>query len=1846
MIEKAPYFLKVAFCFQLGCALFVGCDDSEPLLDDIDAGLASYQISPSAPSGDTNIGWVDFDTTQVSPGVPGGRSAKPVKIVGSSPEMVTLQVDLSGMHLRDLELDDGMHYTSVQTPGGGEYEVGKPDLPVFGEWALVPNGTRVSMVVEPGEPIVFDDIYVSPLQIPEADFYGMSKPPFVKDHETYEMDESFPGIYADAGEVNRVRGQDMLLVRLFPFQYNPVQQTLSVYPNLTVHLEFHGDIQPVPARLRSSAFTEMWSRLAVNADEVFEAQSLAVDSEWAEETDEMTEGNGISGGCDYLIITAPGFMSAADSLAAWKRLSGFRTKVITTDTTGTTTTEIETYIDGSQSWDPAPAYVLLLGDAEYIPCFYELSHPSDPNLINGTSNGMIQGDIASDRYYARVGSGAAADLYLGRLPVDTNDEAQTAIERIIAYERNPPDSTTYASFYTTATVAAYFQDDDENGYADRRFTKTSEEIFEYLTSAEEYTGQRIYSTEDEVTPTNWTTESYYFFENDGTGGGALPSHLLRPGFAWDGDSADISAAINGGTFLLTHRDHGSRRMYSVPPGYWYSGGWAEPAYSPTDVAALTNGELSPVVWSINCNTGWFDNETDDAAYDYYEDGSVTMQFEARDADESFCERFILNENGGAVGVIGSTRVSYSGRNDRLAWGWMDAIWPGYIEYHSGSYGGSDPVYQMGPVLEYGKNYYMTHYGSSSVYSRTSLDEFHWFGDPTMEIRTEIPLPLSATHPAVVEAGAATDVEVIVQRDGSLLEDARVTISRAAAPDDYWTGLTDGSGSITFSGLTPSQEGDYNVVAIAHNSIPYEGVIASEQFPTVEFSAEEQSHGEDIGTMTITAELSATFGYDVTVPFTLSGTAVQGASDDYTITASPVVIQAGDPSATITITVNDDDLYENDESVIVTMGTPINALKGTATVHTATIENNDAEPTVYFTAEAQSHSESIGTMTVTAQLSVESGLDVSVPFTLSGDATLGASEDYTITSSPVTIDAGETTATITITVDDDDLYENDEDVVLTIGIPTNAARGSTYIHTATIENNDSQPTVYYTAEAQSHSESVGTMTVTAELSAESGLDVSVPFTLSGDATVGASEDYTITSSPVTIDAGETTATITITIDDDDLYENDEDVVLTIGAPSNAARGTTYVHTATIENNDTEPTVYFTAEDQSHSEGVGTMIVTAELSGESGLDVSVPFTLSGDATLGASEDYTITSSPVTIDAGETTQTITITINDDDLYENDEDVVVTMGTPTNATRGTTYIHTAIIENNDSQPTVYFSAENQSHAEDVGTMTVTAQLSGESGLEVSVPFTLGGTATEGASEDYTITPSPVAIPAGQLSTAITISVINDNLYESNEDVVVTIGTPTNAVRGTAYIHTATIDNDDSPPVVEFTEVSQSHGENIGTMTLTAELSTESALSVSLPFTLGGSATLGVSEDYTITSSPVTIDAGETTATITISVDDDALFEIDEDVIVSMESPTNATAGADSVHTATIEDNDTAPTVQFTAADQSDSEDVGAMTITALLSEVAGVAVSIPFTLSGTAALGLSEDYSITGSPVVIDAGATFNTISITVNDDNLDEFEETVTVTMGTPTYATPGTVTAHTATIEDNDEPPTVQFTAEGQVHAEDIGAMTVTAELSGASGLEIAVPFTVSGTAAEGDDYTIALASPIAIGAGTTSAAITVTVNDDLLEEADETVVVTMGTPTNATAGAVAIHTATIEDDDTSVEDAGISPDGGEDSGADSDTDSDADSDSDTDTDTDTDADGDTDGDADTDTDSDTDADTDADSDSDMDADTDVDSDSDSDSATIDSDGGDSSNDEGSCDCQTVGRTSRWVLLRLL
>ncbi|NOZ61815.1 MAG: T9SS type A sorting domain-containing protein [Calditrichaeota bacterium] len=578
----------------------------------------------------------------------------------------------------------------------GKNDVGQPDVPLMGKMILLPNDSPISVSIHGEKYIELDNVFIAPVAPPAPE----NKKPLRAwiDNSIYQKAAFFPKQLAWTEPVKIMRGYRMTTLWISPLQFNPVKKKARIYYDFQVSVNFENS-QPInySGRLKSAVFANLLKKTVSNWElsQKFARTENTIESQY----DFFT-------GCDYLIITHPRFAVAAHLLAEWERMRGLNSKVVDVQEIGDDAQSIRNFIQYAyEHWNPAPTYVVFLGDAEFIPTNYYTKHSSEDN-----------GTIGTDLYYTTVdGSDYFPDIISGRIPVDEPIEANSFVERLIQYEKNPVAD---PSFYQNIVVASYFQDDDDtdtpnynerDGYEDRRFVLTSEEMRDFLLN-QGYQVERVYTAKPAVDPQFYNNGSY-------ASGERLPQELLRSkGFTWDGDARDISNAIERGCFLVSHRDHGSRN------------GWGDPSYQIGDVKSLANGDKLPVVMSINCATGWYDNETDD-------DATGTSA-----AAECFVEAWIRNLHGGAVAVFGATRVSYSGYNDALAKGILDAIWPRFLP--------DDPAEistaSLGEALNYGKLVMASQYSANKT-RLVEFEEFHFYGDPAMQIWTQFPQELQVSH---------------------------------------------------------------------------------------------------------------------------------------------------------------------------------------------------------------------------------------------------------------------------------------------------------------------------------------------------------------------------------------------------------------------------------------------------------------------------------------------------------------------------------------------------------------------------------------------------------------------------------------------------------------------------------------------------------------------------------------------------------------------------------------------------------------------------------------------------------------------------------------------------------------------------------------------------------------------------------------------------------------------------------------------------------------------------------------------------------------------------------------------
>lgn len=575
---------------------------------------------------------------------------------------------------------------------------GYPRLPFVSRLVAIPDGMDVSVAVTKSAPRALTGVSVEPAPPPYEDNELYEAPPVKENAKAYASAALFPPKPYEFVETGRLRGVRVGVLRLYPLQYRAAEKKLLIHDNLEAQVKFQGTATATVKpkwTLSDSAVTGMLINKSTLGGLIqkYDFNSIPAVSLSEDYVD-----------LEFLIVTHPDFKDAADALAEWKNEKGIKTIVRDLNTTGSTVAEIDEYVENTYDLCGGTLqYLMILGDSEYVPTdYYQVCADGDTTCTTV--------DIATDLPYAEFDGDVYPELAYGRIPANSLDEANAAVNKILSYEQDPP---TGAFYYDNFTFAGYFQDNGSDGGADvandgiddRSYIQTQETIRDALV-LEGKTVERIYTAGSTYLTTNPDGPQYY--EGGVT---PLPSEILvqydaggvNVGYAWDGNSTQITDDFNSNRSLLFHRDHGN----------W--NGWSSPSFKYGDLAGLTNTDY-PVLFSINCLTGRYDHETG-----WWSDQSL----------ESFAEQALVLPDHGPASLVAASRATSTSRNNTMSKGLFDALWDSVVtdSSHPDASGGDDPILRLGDVLNYAKLYVTLHHSSFT-------EHFHHYyvaGDPTLEI---------------------------------------------------------------------------------------------------------------------------------------------------------------------------------------------------------------------------------------------------------------------------------------------------------------------------------------------------------------------------------------------------------------------------------------------------------------------------------------------------------------------------------------------------------------------------------------------------------------------------------------------------------------------------------------------------------------------------------------------------------------------------------------------------------------------------------------------------------------------------------------------------------------------------------------------------------------------------------------------------------------------------------------------------------------------------------------------------------------------------------------------------------
>ena len=779
---------------------------------------------------------------------------------------------------------------------------------------------------------------------------------------------------------------------------------------------------------------------------------------------------------------------------------------------------------------------------------------------------------------------------------------------------------------------------------------------------------------------------------------------------------------------------------------------------------------------------------------------------------------------------------------------------------------------------------------------------------------------------------------------------------------------------------------------------------------------------------MTVRLSAASLQTITVDYATSdGTATAG--EDYTAASGTVTFSPGDITETVSVSITDDDIDEDAETLKITLSDPVNAtVPAGAGEGTISITDDDTAG-VTVTPTSLDITEG-GNKTYTIVLDSEPAGDVTVTPGGITDTDLTLNKD-TLTFTDSNWD---TAQSVKVTVAHDD-GSDDESATITHTVASSDDadyEGISASSVAVAITDDEDPQVKVSFEQSSYTvaeESSVTIKVKLDADPERTVAIHLSKNNQGGAT-GA--DYSGVPTSVTFNSGDTEKTFSFSAASDNVDDDGESVKLTFGSlPTGVSEDTTKQTVVSITDDDVpQVTVGFENATYSVSESddadttdvaENSVTIKVRLSADPERTVTVPITKT-DQDGASSADYSGVPASVVFNSGDTSKEFTFSATHDTVDDDDEKVKLTFGTlPTRVSEGTTK-EAVVSINDDDVPSVTVSFGATGYTVDEGsTVAVKVKLSKDPERTVTLPLSI--THFDGVSgADYSGVPGTVTFQAGDTEKSFSFAATQDTEDDDGEYVLIGFVTlPARVTSAAPSQTTVSITDDDGTPQNQVSvrvsfETSSYQLREGSTVEVTVELSADPERDVSIPISpIDGTGV--TSADYSGVPASLDLASGDTEKSFTFTAAQDSDDENLEEVMlgfgtlpagVTSTSPAQASVAIlDSVH------------VSFDASTFEAYEGGAGALVTVELDQAAPAETVIPITATGMNG-ATADDWTGVPASLTFDAGDTEKSFTVMAYDDDVEDDGEAVELTFGTlpagVAAGTPGTATVELMNTEE--------------------------------------------------------------------------------------------------------------------------------------------------------------------------------------------------------------------------------------
>jgi hypothetical protein len=443
-----------------------------------------------------------------------------------------------------IEFSRADEYTKVRIMGCEiSQDVGAPEVPAKAFQIALPYGAKdISIEIIATESEMLDGEYLlSCAQPPQILSLAETRESVAPDRAIYGSDRLYPAEIITLQGTGEFDNHQVCELVAYPIQYKPGTRKLIFHKSIRFRIKYTAGTQ-------RTAHSNTLSKMVLNPEDV-----MAIDVLRSREN------------ISYLIISNPPVDTVFQRLADWKTKKGLPAAVRTVNwivanyTGEDNAARIRNYIKTLP--DSNIQHVLLGGDTDIIPCRFAYAMTCSAFIWNREDSlpcdlyyADLQGDWNhdGDGLYGEVEDSIDLypDLLIGRAPVTTVADAQNFVDKILTYEKNPPED--YLDNVLLLAEILW-----QNPFTDQAVHKNRMEA-------------------ESFPPNLVVTKLYETLGNE--------------------NRTSVMTAIRNGQNLINHDGHGSPNVMGVGQGY----------LNTIDLDTITNAPRHGIIFSLGCWTAAFD----------------------------------------------------------------------------------------------------------------------------------------------------------------------------------------------------------------------------------------------------------------------------------------------------------------------------------------------------------------------------------------------------------------------------------------------------------------------------------------------------------------------------------------------------------------------------------------------------------------------------------------------------------------------------------------------------------------------------------------------------------------------------------------------------------------------------------------------------------------------------------------------------------------------------------------------------------------------------------------------------------------------------------------------------------------------------------------------------------------------------------------------------------------------------------------------------------------------------------------------------------------------------------------